>query len=221
MARTDPSKNILRSLKAFELFLDQHPQYHGKVRFWGVLPASRQGAKGYRDYLDRLKAKAEAINRRFKRWGWEPVSFTFDNHYARAIAVMKHYDVLLVNSLADGMNLVAKEGPIVNQRKGVLLLSETAGACEELSEGALSINPYDLVGMADALKQALTMPMPQRERLQGLLRRRIHANPVFRWVHAQLSDIAEAQAAPRLWVAGPWLPSGEATPQGKERPQDA
>ncbi|MBO9541596.1 trehalose-6-phosphate synthase [bacterium] len=223
VARTDPSKNILRSLKAFELFLDQHPQYHGKVRFWGVLPASRQGAKGYRDYLDRLKAKAEAINRRFKRWGWEPVSCTFENQYARAIAVMKHYDVLLVNSLADGMNLVAKEGPIVNQRKGVLLLSETAGACEELSDGALSINPYDLVGMADALKQALTMPMPQRERLQGLLRRRIQSNPVFRWVHTQLSDIAEAQAAnpTRLWVAGPWLPSGEAAAEGKERPQDA
>lgn len=222
VARTDPSKNILRSLKAFELFLDHHPQYHGKVRFWGVLPASRQGAKGYRDYLDRLKGNAEAINRRFKRWGWEPVAFTFENHYARAIAVMKHYDVLLVNSLADGMNLVAKEGPIVNQRAGVLLLSETAGACEELSDGAIAINPYDLVGMADALKQALTMPLLQRERLQGLLQRRIRANPVFRWVYAQLSDIAEAAlpARGRFWVAGPWLPATERAP-GKERSKDA
>lgn len=224
VARTDPSKNILRSLKAFELFLDHHPQYHGKVRFWGVLPASRQGAKGYRDYLDRLKGQAEGINRRFKRWGWEPVSCSFDNHYARAIAVMKHYDVLVVNSLADGMNLVAKEGPIVNQRKGVLLLSETAGACEELSEGALAINPYDLVGMADAVKQALTMPLPQRERLQGLLRRRIEANPVFRWVYAQLADISQAGASGRgrIWVAGPWLSAAEgARRPGKERSKDA
>lgn len=224
VARTDPSKNILRSLKAFELFLDQHPQYHGKVRFWGVLPASRQGAKGYRDYLDRLKATSEAINRRFKRWGWEPIAFTYENHYARAIAVMKHYDVLLVNSLADGMNLVAKEGPIVNQRAGVLLLSETAGACEELSDGALCLSPYDLVGMADALKQALTMPLPQRERLHGVLRRQIRANPVFRWVYAQLADIAEAAAMPRAryWVAGPWLPAAEPArrPLGKERSRE-
>lgn len=203
VARTDPSKNILRSLKAYDLFLSRHPQYHGKIKFWGVLPASRQGCESYRDYLERLKSAADAINKRYRRWGWQPTELFFDNSYARAIAVMKHYDVLLVNSIADGMNLVAKEGPIVNQRSGVLLLSETTGAYEELSDGALGVNPFDLVGMSDSLKQALTMPPPQRERLHDILKVRIEANPVHRWVYEQLADLLELAEDSRLrvWVS--------------------
>ncbi|HEY9856964.1 MAG TPA: trehalose-6-phosphate synthase [Stenomitos sp.] len=212
VARTDPSKNILRSLKAYDLFLNRHPQYHGKVKFWGILPASRQGSDRYRDYLDKLKGMAEAINKRYRRWGWQPIELFFDNSYARAIAVMKHYDVLLVNSIADGMNLVAKEGPIVNQRNGVLLLSETTGAWDELGDGSIGLNPFDLVGMADSLKQALTMPLPQRERLQEILRVRIHANPVHRWVYEQIADVFERAEEPgvRLWVS-PFYREGSVT----------
>lgn len=203
VARTDPSKNILRSLKAYDLFLNRHPQYHGKVRFWGILPASRQGSDRYRDYLDKLKATADAINKRHRRWGWQPIELFLDNSYARAVAVMKHYDVLIVNSIADGMNLVAKEGPIVNERAGVLMLSETTGACEELGDGSIGVNPFDLVGMADCLKQALTMPLPQRQRLQDILRSRIDANPVHRWVYEQLVDVLDLVEAPglRVWIS--------------------
>lgn len=201
VARTDPSKNLLRTLKAYELFLDRHPRYHGQVRFWGVLPASRQGAERYRSYLERLKAQGEAINRRFRRRGWQPLELTWENSYPRAIAVMKHYDALVVNSLADGMNLVAKEGPIVNQRAGVLLLSEHTGACEELSDGALCLHPCDLVGTADAFHQALTMPAFQRERMQALSRRQIELHPIFRWVYEQLRDVAALlPRTPRLRI---------------------
>ena len=204
VARTDPSKNLLRSLKAFELFLHRHPQFDGKVRYWGILPASRQGAEIYRHYLERIKAEAHAINKRFHRRSWKPVELLFDNSYARAIAAMKHYDVLLVNSLADGMNLVAKEGPIVNQRHGVLLLSETTGAFDELGDGALAINPYDVVGTAEALYQALTMPLMQRRRLQGILRRQIETHSIYRWGLSQMQDILEA-CPPRL-RATPFFP---------------
>lgn len=220
VARTDPSKNILRSLKAFDLFLNRHPQYHGKVRFWGILPASRQGSDRYRDYLEKLKATSDSINKRYRRWNWQPIEMYFGNSYARAIAVMKHYDVLLVNSIADGMNLVAKEGPVVNQRAGVLLLSETAGACEELGDGAICLNPYDLVGTADALKRAIAMPLPQRERLQGILQARIQENPLFRWVYAQLVDVLELSRVQRVrvWISPLYQPhrgAAEARLQGE------
>ncbi len=204
VARTDPSKNLLRSLKAMDLFLQQHPRYRGQIRFWGILPASRQGSEHYRSYLDRLWESVQAVNRRHGRAGWEPVTVFLDNSYPRAIAVMKHYDLLLVNSLADGMNLVAKEGPMVNQRDGVLLLSETIGAADELMDGALCINPYDLTGMAKAFEQGLTMARSERKRKLAFLRSRIQANPIHRWVYDQLLDL-EGLLRPRLRVS-PFYP---------------
>ena len=207
VARTDPSKNLLRSLKAMDLFLQEHPRYRGQVRFWGILPASRQGSEHYRSYLDRLWEGVQAVNRRHARAGWEPVTVFLENSYPRAIAVMKHYDLLLVNSLADGMNLVAKEGPMVNQRDGILLLSETIGAAEELSDGAIAINPYDLVGMAKAFEKGLTMARSERRRRLGWLRERIQLNPIHRWVYDQLLDL-EGLMKPRLRVSPFFAPTG-------------
>ena len=146
------------------------------------------------------------MNRRHGRPGWEPVTVFLENSYPRAIAAMKHYDLLLVNSLADGMNLVAKEGPMVNRRDGVLLLSETVGAAEELMEGAIPINPYDLVGMARAFEQGLTMARSERRRRLSFLRHRIQANPIHRWVHDQLLDL-ESLVRPRLRVSPFYTPT--------------
>jgi trehalose 6-phosphate synthase len=206
VARTDPAKNLLRSLKALDLFLQESPQYHGQIRYWGILPASRQGSEAYRSYLDRLWEGVLSVNRRHGRAGWEPVTVFLENSYPRAIAAMKHYDLLLVNSLADGMNLVAKEGPMVNRRDGVLLLSETVGAAEELMEGAIPINPYDLVGMARAFEQGLTMARSERRRRLSFLRHRIQANPIHRWVHDQLLDL-ESLVRPRLRVSPFYTPT--------------
>lgn len=193
VARTDPSKNILRSLKSFEYLLDHHPKYHGRVVFWALMPASRQSTAAYQDYLREIRQKVDAINQRFGREGWLPIQLFLDNSYARAIAAMKHFDILLVNSLADGMNLVAKEGPIVNLRDGVLLLSEGTGAWDELGEPAsLTINPYDIVGTAEAMLRALSLSRGTRHYMHRLLIDRIQDNPIFRWAYEQLSDIHEA-----------------------------
>lgn len=210
VARTDPSKNLLRSLKAVDLFLQRAPRYRGQFRFWGILPASRQGSEHYRSYLDRLWEQVQAVNRRHGRGGWEPVTIFLENSYPRAIAVMKHYDLLLVNSLADGMNLVAKEGPMVNRRDGVLLLSESIGAAEELMDGAISLNPYDLQGMAEAFEQGLGMARAERRRKLAMLRERIQENPIHRWVYDQLVDLSRVKA-PRLRVS-PFYASTEVRP---------
>jgi trehalose 6-phosphate synthase len=139
---------------------------------------------------------AHRINEEYARPGWLPIELFFENDYARAIAAMKRYDVLVVNSIADGMNLVAKEGPIVNQRAGVLLLSEAAGAVDELGGASLVVNPFDLVGMANAFHEALAMPLAERQQALAAQRTAIAANTIYRWAHDQLADLVPGEARP-------------------------
>jgi trehalose 6-phosphate synthase len=106
------------------------------------------------------------------------------------VAAYKNYDALLVNAVRDGMNLVAKEAVVVNERDGVLVLSENAGAHEELGEHALTVNPFDLDEQADAIHQALTMPGEKRRRRAKALREAVHSNTIEDWVEAQMEDIA-------------------------------
>jgi trehalose 6-phosphate synthase len=189
VARTDPSKNVLRAFKAIDLVLQSHPELAGKLVYWGLLPTSRQTCEKYQDYLARLRQLAAEINRRHRQGTWKPIRLYLDNDYARGIAAMKHYDALLVNSLADGMNLVAKEGPIVNQRHGVLILSETAGVADELASWSLMVNPYDVHATAQAIWRALTLPAERRQELHDAQRRFLQAHDVFRWAHEQLADM--------------------------------
>ena len=114
----------------------------------------------------------------------------YENNYIQAIAAMRHYDVLLVNAVIDGMNLVAKEGPVVNRRNGVLILSEAAGAYEQLRVGALPVAPADIEGAARALHQALTMPDGERRRRAELLVESIERENITEWVRHQLQDIS-------------------------------
>jgi trehalose 6-phosphate synthase len=114
------------------------------------------------------------------------------NNYQRAIAAMQLYDVLLVNPVNDGMNLVAKEGALLNENNGVIVLSEHAGAFYELGEHALTISPYDVYGTAEALHQALTMPLDERERRAKALRQTVIDNPVTQWFYRQVTDALEA-----------------------------
>lgn len=193
IARTDPSKNILRTFYAFEIFLANHPEWIGVATLLGLLPASRQTTEVYKEYFDELQQVAVRINADYGTPDWTPIHLHFENDYPRAIAALKRYDALVVNSIADGMNLVAKEGPIVNERAGALLLSEGAGAAEELHEGAWLINPFDLVGMAEALHEALACPPPEREARQRRLRRALDGNTIFRWAHDQIATALEAE----------------------------
>ena len=189
VARTDPSKNILRNLKAFNLYLRETPAARGRTVFWGLLPASRQGAEPYRRYLAQIEEQVRKLNASWRTRDWRPVVLFTDDDYARGIAAMMRYDVLLVTSLADGMNLVAKEGPLVNRRNGTLVLSETIGAADELAPGALMVHPYDVLGISQAIAKALALPEEHRRRMNAALRSQIRGNPVYRWLYEQINDL--------------------------------
>ena len=149
--RTDPSKNVVRGFRAFEFYLDAHPEMHGRVGMLALLDPSRQDIPEYAEYLGAIQRAARMVNDRFQRDGWLPVDLRIEDNFPLSVAAYKQYDVLLVNAIFDGLNLVAKEAPLVNERDGVLILSENAGAHEELGPWALSVNPFDVEEQAEAI----------------------------------------------------------------------
>jgi trehalose 6-phosphate synthase len=187
--RADLSKNVLRGFTAFDLFLEQHPEFHENVTFIAHLIPSRQDVPEYVEYLERIEALVAVVNHRHGTPDWMPIELRLRENLAEAIAAYKHYDLLMVNAMFDGMNLIAKEGPLVNERSGVSLLSENTGAHEELADFALSVNPFDVQEQADAIYRALTMGGDERAwRSQGL-KRIVTARDPGDWVDDQLTDI--------------------------------
>jgi len=187
--RADLSKNVLRGFTAFDLFLEQHPEFSERVTFIAHLIPSRQDVPEYAEYLERIEALVAVVNHRHGTTDWMPIDLRLRENLEEAIAAYKHYDLLMVNAMFDGMNLIAKEGPLVNERHGVSLLSENTGAHEELAEFALSVNPFDVQEQADAIHQALTMSGDERAwRAQGL-KRVVEARNPGDWVDDQLADI--------------------------------
>lgn len=184
--RIEPSKNIVRGFQAYEELLALYPQYHEQVMFLAILVPSRMDLGEYRDYLDEVMAAAGHINASYATGNWEPVRILVGEKYERAVAAMQCYDVLLVNSIADGMNLVAKEGPIVNKRYGQLVLSERTGAREQLESPAIVISPCDISATADALHQALSMSKKERRQRARELRDLVAKEDVFWWLCRQL-----------------------------------
>jgi trehalose 6-phosphate synthase len=189
--RIEPSKNIVRGFLAFEEMLALHPEHRGRVQFLVILVPSRLDVPEYKHYLDDLMATAGRVNAAYGDSEWEPVRVLVGESYPRAVAAMQLYDVLLVNSIADGMNLVAKEGPIVNRRDGVLILSERTGARQQLEPGALIISPCDVYATAEALHQALIMPADQRRERASRLRWLVEREDIADWLCRQLKTIAE------------------------------
>jgi trehalose 6-phosphate synthase len=187
--RADLSKNALRGFTAFDLFLSQHPEFRERVTFVAHLVPSRQDVPQYVEYLEKIEALVAVVNHRHGTPDWMPIDLRVRENMPEAIAAYKHYDLLMVNAMFDGMNLIAKEGPLVNERAGVSLLSENTGAHEELSEYALSVNPFDVQEQADAIHRALTMSDDERawrsEGLKGLVTARDPGD----WVDDQLRDI--------------------------------
>jgi trehalose 6-phosphate synthase len=187
--RADLSKNVLRGFTAFDLFLEQHPEFHEQVTFIAHLIPSRQDVPEYAEYLERIEALVAVVNHRHGTTDWMPIDLRLRENLEEAIAAYKHYDLLMVNAMFDGMNLIAKEGPLVNERHGVSLLSENTGAHEELAEFALSVNPFDVQEQADAIHRALTMSAEERSwRAEGL-ERVVSARDPGDWVDDQLTDI--------------------------------
>ncbi len=192
--RADLSKNVLRGFSSFDLFLEQHPEFRERVTFIAQLMPSRTDVPEYAEYLERIEALVAVVNHRHGTPDWMPIQLKLRDDLEEAVAAYKHYDVLLVNAMFDGMNLVAKEGPMVNERDGVSILSENTGAHEELGEHALSVNPFDIQALADSIHAALTMaPAERARRLRGL-KQIVTARDPGDWIDEQLDDIREKAA---------------------------
>jgi trehalose 6-phosphate synthase len=189
--RADLSKNVLRGFTAFDTFLTQHPEFREEVTFIAHLQPSRQDVPEYAEYLERIEALVAVVNHRHGTTDWMPIDLKIYENFHDAVARYKHFDLLMVNSLFDGMNLVAKEAPAVNTRDGVLMLSENTGSHEELWDYVLTVNPFDIQEQADAIYRALTMPAGERRKWSQGLKEIIYSRNPGDWVDDQLRDIDE------------------------------
>jgi trehalose 6-phosphate synthase len=187
--RVDPSKNIVRGFEAFALLLERHPELHGEVAFLALLSPSREDIAEYAEYTAQIEAAAAAVNERFAREGWTPVELDIADDFPRSLAGYKEFDVLLVNAVYDGLNLVAKEAFLLNTRDGALVLSQNAGAHEELGQWAVTVDPFDVSQQADALYEALMLSADERTRRAEAIRAHVRAHDIREWIDAQLKDL--------------------------------
>ncbi|MGN6431829.1 MAG: alpha,alpha-trehalose-phosphate synthase (UDP-forming) [Gaiellaceae bacterium] len=192
--RTDPSKNIVRGFRAFELYLEAHPEMHERVALLALLDPSRQDIPEYSEYLGAIQREARRVNDRFQSEGWVPIDLQIEDDFPGSVAAYKQFDVLFVNAIFDGLNLVSKEAPLVNTRDGVVVLSENAGAAEEIADWAVMVNPFDVAAQAEALHEALELPVADRRRRLEAIRSRVREHDVARWLAAQLDELDRASA---------------------------
>ena len=195
--RTDPSKNIVRGFRAFELYLEAHPEMHRRIGMLALLDPSRQEIPEYAEYLGAIEREARRVNDRFQENGWTPVELRIEDDFPRSVAAYKQFDVLLVNAIFDGLNLVAKEAPLVNERDGVVVLSENTGAHAELGDWAISVNPFDVEGQADAIHQALELDAGERRRRLEAICAHVREHDVNAWIDVQLSALQRVVAPAR------------------------
>jgi trehalose 6-phosphate synthase len=187
--RTELSKNIVRGLAAYRELLHTHPEWRERVVHVAIAYPSRHDLPEYREYTAAVQRLAAEISGEFATDRWEPLILHVNDDYARSLAGYRLADVLLVNPVRDGMNLVAKEGPILADRGCVLVLSREAGAAAELGSDAILVNPYDVTGTAAALHQALSMPDEERRRRAAALASAAAAMPPRRWLADQLAAL--------------------------------
>ncbi len=189
--RTELSKNIVRGLLAYRQLLDDHPELLEQVVHVAFAYPSRQDLAVYRDYTAEVQRVADEINSRYGTPGWTPVVLHVKDDFARSLAAYRLADVALVNPIRDGMNLVAKEVPVVSDEGCVLVLSREAGAYEELGEDAIPVNPYDVIGTAAALHEALTMSAGERAERTKRLTAAATALPPAQWFLEQLNALRD------------------------------
>ena len=188
--RAEPNKNIVRGFRAYELMLTRYPELKGKVKFLAFLVPSRTHIRQYQRYMDEIQQVIQQINNNHGTDDWQPIVPFIENNYTQAIAGMKLYDVLLVNTIIEGMNLVAKEGPVVNKRDGVLVLSHSSGVYQQLSDGAISVSPTDIEGTMEALHQAITMSAEDRKARAARMLTSVCREDINHWLYQQMNDIS-------------------------------
>ncbi|MFC9973453.1 trehalose-6-phosphate synthase [Spirillospora sp. NPDC127200] len=187
--RTELSKNIVRGLAAYREMLVNHPEWRGRVVHLAFAYPSRTDLPEYRAYTEAVRRTAEQIVAEFGTPDWNPLILQVNDDYPRSLAAFGLADVLLVNPVRDGMNLVAKEGPVVSESGCALVLSREAGAAAELAEDALMVNPYDVSQTAEALHRALLMPREKRAGHCARLAEAAMALPPQRWFADQLAAL--------------------------------
>ena len=184
--RIELSKNLLRGFLAFDDLLRARPELVGRVVFGAFVYPSREGLPEYLAYRQEVEGLAARLNERWALPGWTPVLIDTSDFFPRSVAALRRYDVLLVNPIRDGLNLVAKEGALLNERDGVLALSREAGVWEELELGALEVNPFDVAGTAETLAEALEMEPEEKARRATVLRRAAARRTPTDWLNDQL-----------------------------------
>ena len=191
--RLDPAKNVLGGFQAFQLLLERHPEWRSRVRFLAFLVPSREAIPEYRQYKEQVFALVDDINTRFGNVRWRPVTVFYEENRPQALAGLSLYDVLLTNSLVDGMNLVAKEGPVLNQRDGVVILSTGVGAYQELRQAALGVEAQDIEGTAEALHRALRMAPEERRERARTMRQIIARHDLACWAEVQMAAFRDKE----------------------------
>ena len=183
--RTDPSKNVVRGLEAFERLLERRPDLVGRVIMLALLDASRQTISEYVLERESIEAAAARLEERFPG----SLRLRIADDFLQSVAAYKQFDVLLVNAVMDGLNLVAKEAPLVNTRDGMVVISRNAGAFEELREWVLAVDPFDVEATSDALEQALELSVADRREKSEAIRVHVRAHDLSRWIEQQLADL--------------------------------
>ncbi len=225
--RLELSKNLLRGFWAYEELLAQVPAHRERVVFVALAYPTRQGLPEYLAYQDEVETTVARINERWGTPGWTPIVLEVEDDYPRSLAALTRSDVLLINPVRDGLNLVAKEGPLINTRDGVLALSREAGAFDELADGALEVNPFDVTGTASVLARALAMDPGERRVRAKLLREAIVSRSPSGWLDRQLAAARSTGRAGRRLLLRPscrqrgvsqpreQLPCGLGSPHGQ------
>ena len=192
--RLEPTKNIVRGLQAYELLLRRHPELVGHIRHLAFLVPSRQSLPRYRQYEREVRRLIQRINSEFRTPGWEPVTAFFENNRAKALVAAREADVVLVNPVIDGMNLVVKEAAVINRGDAVVVLSRTAGAYRELKDSVLPVTATDIEETAEQLYEALIMPQQERHERARRARATVESTSPIQWVLDQLRDAAMVRA---------------------------
>jgi trehalose 6-phosphate synthase len=191
--RIELSKNLLRGFLAYEELLRTRPEWRGRVVFVALVYPSREGLPEYLAYRQEVETLAARVNAQWGVPGWTPILLDTSDNFPRSVAALRRYDLLLVNPVRDGLNLVAKEGPVLNERDGVLALSREAGVWEELGGMALEVNPFDVAGTAEVLAAGLAMDQADRVTHAAALRKLATSRTPRDWFDDQLAVARDAR----------------------------
>ena len=184
--RIELSKNLLRGFWAYDELLRMRPEWRGRVVFAALVYPSREALPEYLAYRQEVETLARLINDRWSTRDWTPVVLDTSDNFPASVAALRRYDVLLVNPVRDGLNLVAKEGALLNEHDGVIVLSREAGVWEELGEASVTVNPFDIAGTAEALDEALSLKAPERKAKAEAVRELANLRKPKDWLDDQL-----------------------------------